>query len=86
MDQFMMKWEKIPQIYPLFVFTVITFIAYILSLDAFFVIMLIVTALQFMFFCFMASHNWAKRNEEVEETDDDPSGNSNISKKFFDHM
>lgn len=82
----MTKWERIPQIYPLFVVVVITFIAYILNLDTFFIIMLIVTALQFMYFCFNASYKWAKKNEKTEEPENDPSGNSNISKKFIDHM
>lgn len=86
LDGLIRKYERMPQIYPLFLFVVMMFIAYVMRLEAFFVVMMMVTALQFVYFCFNASYKYAKKMEKEEEPDDDPTGNTNIRKKLYDYM
>lgn len=86
MDQLIIKWEKIPQIYPLFLLIIATVIVYFVSTNYFFVVMLILTVLQFFYFCWQYSYRYAKKMEKLEEPDGDVAGNTNITKKFIDHM
>lgn len=79
-------WWRMHGIYPLYVLTVLLFIAYIYESEGL-PILFMAAGSQFLYMLFQGAIKHSRKLEaEGIEPEDDPTGNTNVKRKFYDTM